>query len=102
MKANTSIQMNDVGEPVTVFIHQSLSFYRLNGTRYFFQIRNIDNECDQYHGYKLLGGYTPPKRAWPSIIQKVVQKHDIEFSKGDNKLAGAILFDHVDGANPAV
>ncbi|KAG6995749.1 hypothetical protein G7Y79_00042g078540 [Physcia stellaris] len=102
VKANTLIQMNDVGKPVTVFIRQSLSFYDLNGTRYFFQIRNVNSEYHEYPGYKLLRGYTPPKKVWPSIIPKVIQERDIEFSKGENKLAGAILFDHADGANPAV
>lgn len=89
-------------DPMTVFIRQNLSFHDLNDTRNFFQIRNMKSEGNESLRHKLIRVYTPPKKIWPSTIQKAIKQQDIEFSKGDNRLAGAILFEDAEGTNAAV
>ena len=106
VKTNTLeyVQVKDIGKLAPVLVRQNLSFYYLNGARHFFRIRSINSECREHRSYKLIRLYTHVEKTWPSIAQHVLQRRqqDIEFTYGDNKLAGAISFDHVGGDNPSV
>ena len=93
------VQVKDIGKLAPILVRQNLSFYYLNGARHFFHIRNINSKGRGHRSYELIRNNTPRGKTWP---EHVIQRQDIEFTYGDNKLAGAVVFDHAFVDYPAV